>query len=184
MEFVNGVFIGVLWDKIQEHSINLEEALDNIPVLAVRLGSKAGKYKNTHLHKTAPESIFLGEKCSFVDPEIIVFPIHKTGRNHFPNSVTFGRALVSDMCITSPKISKLHGWFSRDMRSGNWTVTDHYSTNGTWVNGNKLSPGMGNPLRPNDELQIGDARALYLDYVHLEALLSLYETEYRESKTV
>jgi hypothetical protein len=174
MEFVNGIFLSDLSERVAKYNVNLQEVLGESGILAVRLGS-SGPCKNLP-KDTEPETIFLGEKCEFADHEVLIFPITKKGRNQVSGSVTFGRALVSDMCFPSSKISKLHGWFSQDLRTKVWMVTDHCSTNGVWVNKAKISPGTAVNLQPNDRLRIGDAHALFLDCMHLEALLSLFES--------
>jgi len=172
VEFVNGLFLGDLWENIEKKGIKLQDVLNDIAVLAIRLGHSESK--STGLNDTEPETIFLGKQCSYAEPDVMVFPIVRTGRNHFPRSITFGRALISDLCVASSQVSKFHGWFSRDLRSGDWVVTDNYSTNGTRLNGTRLKPGVANCLRPNDELQIGNIKGVFLDCMHLEALLSLF----------
>ena len=42
--------------------------------------------------------------------------------------------------------------------NGQYTITDHGSSNGTYVNGVKIGPQTPQPLRPGDELNIGNTR--------------------------
>jgi len=173
---MNGIFLGPLVEMIYNEGFDLNEALGDTPVLIVRLkqiDASAHKLKDTD-----PESIFLNTKtCEYANPKTLVCPMVKTGRNRFPAAVMLGRALISDICLASPVISKLHASFRQDVNSKQWLVSDCFATNGTWLNGEKLVPNKNYYLTPNDELQFGDARALYLDAANLAALCSLLSPE-------
>ena len=50
-------------------------------------------------------------------------------------------------------LSRHHGSFS--CQDGTWYLSDYKSTNGTWVNGEKLSPYAGVRLAPGDVIRFG-----------------------------
>ena len=53
---------------------------------------------------------------------------------------------------TCPYVSGNHGVIGK--AGDNWTITDSGSTNGTYVNGVKLSPGAAVPLKAGDKVRI------------------------------
>jgi len=172
VDFMNGIFLGPLVEMIYNERLNLSVVLGNTPVLIVRLRQI---HENAHkLKDTDPDSVFLNTKaCDYASPEALVCPIVRTGRNRFPGGVMLGRALISDICLASPLISKLHAAFTYDSRTKCWFVSDLLATNGTWLNGHKLIPNKKQQLYVNDELQFGDASAVFLDAIGLDAICSL-----------
>jgi FHA domain-containing protein len=76
-----------------------------------------------------------------------------TGR-HFEvadRPITFGRGDENDIVLTTPSASRLHAELRRE--ENGYVLYDRGSTNGTWVNG---SPVSVHPLRPGDQISIGD----------------------------
>lgn len=78
----------------------------------------------------------------------------KRPRGLFPDMVTVGRALNSDITFVVGSVSKVHGYF-RDEGGGAWSFNDQRATNGTLVNERRLAPGERVPLRDGDRLQFG-----------------------------
>lgn len=72
----------------------------------------------------------------------------------FPDMITVGRALNSDITFVVASVSKVHGYF-RDEGGGAWSFTDQRATNGTLVNGRRVEPGERVALRDGDRLQLG-----------------------------
>jgi pSer/pThr/pTyr-binding forkhead associated (FHA) protein len=81
-----------------------------------------------------------------------------------------GRARNNDIVLLDSSISKLHAHFA--LESGGCALTDAGSRNGTKVNGQKLSSGKPETLRPGDALTIGRVDLLYLDAAGLYDLVS------------
>lgn len=77
----------------------------------------------------------------------------KRPRGLFPDMITVGRALNSDITFVLSSVSKVHGYFRRD--EGVWSFTDQRATNGTLVNGERLEAGARAALRDGDRLQFG-----------------------------
>jgi hypothetical protein len=70
------------------------------------------------------------------------------------NPGTVGRQAGNDIVLEDPGVSRKHASFSRGA-DGAWVVTDNHSSNGTYVNGEKIeSP---TTLRPGDAIRISQA---------------------------
>ena len=67
---------------------------------------------------------------------------------------TLGRDPQGDIVLDDARVSWRHATISWSGRS--WVIEDHGSTNGTWVNGNRVATYL--PLGYGDELQIGRIR--------------------------
>jgi pSer/pThr/pTyr-binding forkhead associated (FHA) protein len=77
-----------------------------------------------------------------------VFVLAK-GRNGL-RGVTVGRDPENDVCLPFQTVSKVHASFERS--KGTWVVTDLGSTNGTFLNGDRIAPG--NPVAVLDGMRI------------------------------
>ena len=73
------------------------------------------------------------------------------------SSIVFGRDRHCDCCIEGLKVSRFHGLFS--MTSDGLVVVDLGSTNGTFVNGEKLERSR---LGPDDIVEVGRVRFRYV----------------------
>ena len=72
--------------------------------------------------------------------------------------VTLGKADTNDVILAwDGKASRLHAVLER--LSGRWCVRDLSSSNGTWVNGERI--WAERPLRHGDEIRIGETRLLF-----------------------
>ncbi len=72
------------------------------------------------------------------------------------NEVTVGRDIHADFVINIPEVSRRHSRFRLD--AGGYAVEDLGSTNGTFVNGQRISGPQR--LRAGDSVQLGDAVTL------------------------
>ena len=73
--------------------------------------------------------------------------------NPFPHFVSLGRSANNDMVVALDNVSKLHGYFTHGGEE--WAYTDHGSTNGSILNGQRLEPLQRTPLADGDRLKIG-----------------------------
>lgn len=72
--------------------------------------------------------------------------------------VAVGKADTNDVCIEDdPTVSSLHAVVERF--GPGWCIRDLGSTNGTFVNGEKL--GAERVLRPGDEIRVGQTRLVF-----------------------
>ena len=73
--------------------------------------------------------------------------------------VTIGRADTSDLAVPSdPELSRLHA-ILEPVGGGDWCVRDLASSNGTFVNGERV--WSDRPLRHGDEIRIGRTRIIF-----------------------
>lgn len=70
--------------------------------------------------------------------------------------VTLGRDITNDIVINDPEVSRHHLRLTRG--AGGFTIEDLGSTNGTFVNGQRLTGAR--PLRPGDMLGLGETVTL------------------------
>ncbi len=80
-----------------------------------------------------------------------VWLIQKRGDSAFSGHIGVGRTPNLDICIARTGISKFHAYFSQ--REGIFQLTDKESTNGTYVSGRRLEPGMAMSLRDGAKLE-------------------------------
>ena len=66
-------------------------------------------------------------------------------------SVTIGRSPEADVFIDNTAISRQHA--TLELKAGQYFITDHYSLNGTMVNGQKIESTV--PIADTDRLEIG-----------------------------
>jgi hypothetical protein len=70
-------------------------------------------------------------------PARMVRPVRKVQKT-FPNMITVGRALNNDLVVLDESISKLHAYFQKIPGSTRLGLIDAGSTNGTFVNDQRL----------------------------------------------
>ena len=72
--------------------------------------------------------------------------------------LSIGRDISSDVAIVDSKVSRNHA--SITARDGKLFIEDHNSTNGTYVNGEKLSPSTATELKIGSNFSVGDSTIL------------------------
>ncbi len=79
--------------------------------------------------------------------------------------VTLGRDITNDITINDPEVSRHHLRLTRG--AGGFTLEDLGSTNGTFVNGQRLTGAR--PLRTGDMVGLGETVTLAYDMAHAAA---------------
>lgn len=91
-----------------------------------------------------------------------------TSANPFTGMITAGRAINNDIVLAFPTLSALHLTFGRSGQA--YTATDQRSTNGTWLNGRRLTERTPQPITPGDFFLVGGSvQLLFLDATALVA---------------
>ena len=72
--------------------------------------------------------------------------------------LSIGRDISSDVAIVDSKVSRSHA--SITARDGKLFIEDHNSTNGTYLNGEKLSPSTETELKIGSNFSVGDSTIL------------------------
>ncbi len=87
----------------------------------------------------------------------------RKGANAFDNMVTVGRAGNNDIALEVSSVSKFHAYFTKDPQDGQWWLHDAGSSNGTWIDGERLAASHGRAkLRDGAAVQLGpDTRARF-----------------------
>lgn len=75
------------------------------------------------------------------------------------NRTTVGNASENDIALEDPSVSHLHAVLERF--PAGWCVTDLGSSNGTWLNGERI--WASRRVRHDDEIRIGQTRLLFRD---------------------
>lgn len=87
-----------------------------------------------------------GEQTSdrWRNPALLVLTVSPQSGSLNPNEITVGRSARADVCLPYPKISKHHGHFQ--VEDGAYSIVDGSSTNGTYVDGERIAPGSAHRL--------------------------------------
>jgi hypothetical protein len=92
--------------------------------------------------------------------------LKRAGVNPYTSMITLGRARNNDVPITDISVSKLHAWIRRGdngrFDSGDFSITDAGSRNGTFVNGLAVSREP-HPLPVGARLRLGLVEFWFVD---------------------
>ena len=72
--------------------------------------------------------------------------------------ITVGRSRGCDVVLSDSRISKMHAWFERSA-NGTFSLADSASSNGTFIEGERLAPGILVPVPEGRTLQFADIHA-------------------------
>lgn len=68
----------------------------------------------------------------------LVIPVVKAEGRPFPDRIGVGRTRGTDIVVPSSEASKYHAYFTSEAER--WFLTDASSSNGTFIDGNRLTP--------------------------------------------
>lgn len=80
--------------------------------------------------------------------------VEKREGNPFRHMVTIGRVPNNDIVFATPTLSKIHAYLRLEPPQG-WWIHDQRSTNGTWVDGQRLPRDGRSPLRDGSWINLG-----------------------------
>lgn len=103
----------------------------------------------------------------------IVFPIRKTERSLIARFYSVGQTRTNDVVIRDVSVSKFHAFF-QDAEDGGFLLQDARSTNGTFVNGERVPrQGQGDPVRvnPGDRIRFGNVEVTFMQADDFRELL-------------
>lgn len=98
---------------------------------------------NTASTPSDPDNLTLGgansSRPTATDP--LVFELRKSENkaNAFALGITVGRILTNDIVIDDSTVSRFHAYFKQDRQSLGWMLVDAGSSNGTALNGARLT---------------------------------------------
>jgi hypothetical protein len=129
-----------------------ERASDTDPELQIVTPVPAGP--GSSAQKTIPAKGFVVEgkpqdqgelKKALTESEgnLFICTLVKRDPNKFASMITVGRAANNDVRVNLPTLSKFHAYFTHIPRDGLWFITDANSSNGTWVDGERLRADRG-----------------------------------------
>ncbi len=76
-----------------------------------------------------------------------------------PTPLTIGRTPGNQLVVNDPKVSSHHADIRSDEQG--YSIIDLGSSNGTFINEQRLIPHIPRLLQPNDIVRIGDTRLTY-----------------------
>ncbi len=105
--------------------------------------------------------------------EPLIFFVEKLahGNNPFAMGVTIGRVDSNDVVLDDGSVSRFHCWLQRDDRTGQWSLTDAESKNGTWVDRAQAGPRQRMPLRDGAKLKVGEVELTFFLPAALKAFV-------------
>jgi hypothetical protein len=95
----------------------------------------------------------------------LVFPIRKTERSLIDRFYSVGQTRNNDVVVRDVSVSKFHAFF-QDAEDGGFLLQDARSTNGTFLNGERVPrQGQGEPVRVNtgDRVRFGNVELSFTD---------------------
>jgi FHA domain len=94
--------------------------------------------------------------AALVDQGLVCL-LAKRDVNKFASMITLGRTANNDLRFEVGSVSKFHAYFTFVESTRQWLVTDASSSNGTFVNGQRLVPQTHRKLANRDTLGFGHA---------------------------
>ena len=119
---------------------------------------------------TIDRTITLSQPMAWIEQygrELANHPFLLLGANTLPAGhdapITIGRSRRCDVRIENDSVSKVHGSVSFDRSTGEYSLVDENSRNGTRINGEQLTPGTPSPVWSGAHVAFGDALFVFLD---------------------
>ncbi|AKV02963.1 hypothetical protein AKJ09_09626 [Labilithrix luteola] len=105
-----------------------------------------------------------------------LLPIRKRPGGIYPDNISVGRTRATDLHLSHPQVSKMHGYFNKD-ESGAWAFTDTGATNGTFVNGLRIAQKTRVELGERAQISFGSYECMFLMGKALRIFLTGFPAE-------
>ncbi len=117
----------------------------------IQMSGVAPQKKTSGFRTIVPEDDFTPARVE--ERVVALFEVRKKpGANAFAFMITIGRTPNNDVVVPHGSVSKFHASLRQDPQ-GTWLITDK-STNGTWVDGERLPSDQPRALRENARVQL------------------------------
>ena len=93
-------------------------------------------------------------------------PLLKSDRNPYSERISVGRGSTCDIILQNGHVSKVHAHFLRG-ENQSWELRDANSTNGTFINGTRITRGGRVPIKYGDTLRFGFMDTQFLNATRL-----------------
>ncbi len=148
-----GVILSEFWQKAR--ALSRESFLKEFPgpFLVEVAGSGAPEvrdFKTFHGETAFPNP--LEPPASGLDATSRIRAVAKRG-SLFPGKITVGRSGNNDVVVLNARVSKLQAYFT--LENGTHGLVDAESSNGTFLNGEKLKALVRHPVRDTDVIGFG-----------------------------
>ena len=161
--FIEGVKLMVSFDKFTEEDRDVEM---NVTIPAIKL---TDVILDVALNAAATSETYIAK--------FEIKGINKEKRLEFPPSghLSVGRTGSNDLVIEDASISKIHGALSVD-ENGGLSVADTGSTNGTFLNDQRISYGKATRLEAGDRVKFGTVEVAF-EYVPRPVVIESADAE-------
>lgn len=145
--FTEGVKLFVTFDTFHEDAGEAEMNV-TLPSISIPAASQPGVLSPAPAAEVTREHVYIArfELRGSRRDRRLVFP--KSGR------LSIGRTSANDLAIEDASISKIHASLVVD-RQGQLAVADTGSTNGTFINGERIPYGKALPVKAGDKVKFG-----------------------------
>ena len=147
------------------------------PVAEPELGESADPIEKTEYFRdpdSEPPTKPASPKKEEAPLATYVCPLVKSHENKFASMITVGRAANNDIRLKLASVSKFHAYFTHVQSNNTWYVGDANSSNGTFVNGERLKTeknrtrlenGAAVRIGPDVAARFFDARSFF-EFLH------------------
>ena len=166
--FIEGVKLLVSFDKITDEDRSVEM---NVTVPAINV---SGAVADLAANQTAAGETYIAR--------FDINGVKKEKRLEFRESVrrSVGRTGSNDLVIDDTSVSKIHGSLSVDQHGG-LSIADTGSTNGTFINDQRIAYGKATRLVADDQVKFGTVEVAF-EYIPRPAAVETVEADNELSK--
>lgn len=133
--------------------------LDNGEILIEDKGSKNGTFYGPQKKRLAPgqeTKVNRGDKITFADTDLVWSQVPGVTSNAmYSKIINIGSNFRNDLVVSGPSVSRYHATVKID-KKGHAFIVDNNSTNGTQVNGIKVTPNQPTRIKRGDNIVVGD----------------------------